>query len=625
MSKKLALRAVAAVASTALVATALTVGVIAPASAATRSTVVLLSQGDITSLNSGTSDNNTAYNTQVGSLTGMGFTYYDNNANLVMNTKFGTMKIIKKEAKDFQIQYDVTKGQTWSDGTKIDAVDLLVTHIVASSKYSKAAGLGDPSNADTKPAFDSGSYGGAYDDNVVGEPKLSNGNMTLTVKFAKPLPDWELLAPGPSPVHAMSLIADGKKGLQTAAVNTAAKAKFLKDFTSKNSANLKKIGALYTKGYDVTKVDKDTNPLLLISNGGFIVSKFTFGDSMTFVRNPKYNSGPAMATKNPIKTVVIKIIQENTAMIQALRNGDIDVYYNTLPTGNDKITLDAMPNVTTKTAVGGGYSIFHLRTDTGFGNTDVYSGPFAGNSQRAKDLRKAFLLATPRAQMVQNLVAPVKPDSTPLNSQFVFQGTTAYNTITKASGVDVFSKGTQAERTAQALALVKKYYPTASDTVAPVKIKFVHATTTLRSALAKLVQAEAKNAGFDVELFSIGDLFGTKSNQSATYDVIMHGFSLSSISQANGVSIYKSDGGNNVWGWNDSTVDALAKSLESDILTPAEVTAKRAAIEKIVVANAWGLPLYANPNITAYNKALKGIKTAPVGNNITWNYFEWSY
>jgi peptide/nickel transport system substrate-binding protein len=458
MSKKLALRAVAAVASTALVATALTVGVIAPASAATRSTVVLLSQGDITSLNSGTSDNNTAYNAQVGSLTGMGFTYYNSDAKLVMNTKFGTMKIVKQEPKDFQIQYDVTKGQTWSDGTKIDAVDLLLTHIVASSKYSKAAGLGDPSSADTKPAFDSGSYGSAYDDNVVGEPKLSNGNMRLTVKFAKPLPDWELLAPGPSPVHAMSLIADGKKGLQSAAVNTAAKAKFLKDFTSKNTANLKKIGALYTKGYDVTKVDKDTNPLLLISNGGFIVSKFTFGDSMTFVRNPKYNSGPAMATKNPIKSVVIKIIQENTAMIQALRNGDIDVYYNTLPTGNDKIALAAMPNVTTTTRVGGNSSIFHLRTDTGFGNTDVYSGPFAGNSQRAKDLRKAMLLVTPRAQMVTNLIAPVKADATPLNSQFVFQGTPEYNTITKASGVNVFSDGTQAQRTAAALALVKIFH-----------------------------------------------------------------------------------------------------------------------------------------------------------------------
>ena len=61
MRRKLALRAVAAFASTAMVATALSVGAIAPAQAATRSTVVLLSQGDITSLNSGTSDNNTAY------------------------------------------------------------------------------------------------------------------------------------------------------------------------------------------------------------------------------------------------------------------------------------------------------------------------------------------------------------------------------------------------------------------------------------------------------------------------------------------------------------------------------------------------------------------------------------
>jgi ABC-type oligopeptide transport system substrate-binding subunit len=189
----------------------------------------------------------------------------------------------------------------------------------------------------------------------------------------------------------------------------------------------------------------------------------------------------------------------------------------------------------------------------------------------------------------------------------------------------VFSNGTQAERTAAALALVKKYYPTASATEAPMKVKFVHATTTLRSALAKLVQAEAKNAGIDVELFSIGDLFGTRSNQSAEYDIIMHGFGLNAISQANGCSIYKSDGANNVWGWNDSTVDANCKSLESDILTAKQVTEKRAAIEKIVIANAWGLALYANPTITAFNKTLKNIKTAPVGNNITWNYFEWSY
>jgi peptide/nickel transport system substrate-binding protein len=208
MKAKLALRAVVALLSTALVAAGLAAGALAPAQAATKSTVTLLSTADITSLNSGTTDGNTSYNAVVGSLTGMGFTYYDSDARLVMNTNFGSMKIVKRDAKDFQIQYTVRKGQTWSDGTPINAIDLLLTHVVASGKYSKDAGLGDTSSADVKPAFDSVSYGGTYDNNVVGLPTLSADKMSLTVKFAKPLPDWELLAPGPSPVHALQLMAE---------------------------------------------------------------------------------------------------------------------------------------------------------------------------------------------------------------------------------------------------------------------------------------------------------------------------------------------------------------------------------------------------------------------------------
>lgn len=623
MRKNMAIRALAAIASTALVATGLSVGVISPAQAATKSTVTLLSTADISSLNSSTSSGNTAYNQLPASLTGMGFNYYNSDAKLVANTKFGSMKIVKQVAKDFQIQYTVAKGQTWSDGTPIDAVDLLLSHIITSDGYSKDAGLGDPAG-DVKPAFDSVGYGGPYGENVVGLPKLSNGNMTLTVKFAKPLPDWELLAPGPSPVHALSLLADGKKGLQSAAVNAAAKAKFLKAFTSKNSAQLKAMGKVWTTGYDVTKVDKDTNALLLISNGGFIVSKFTYGDSMVLTRNAKYNSGPAMATKNPIKTVVIKIIKENTASVQALRNGDIDIYYNTLPTGNDKITLSAMPNVTTLTNVGGNYSHMHIRTDAKQGYTDSYTGIFAGNGTKAKDLRKALLLATPRQQAVDVLIKPVKPDAAPMDTQFAFYGTPEYKTLTKSSGVAVYSKGTQAERTAQALAIVKKYYPTASEDNPQPKFKFLHYNTTIRNNIAKLFEAEWKKAGFDVEDVAMTDTF-FDDIELAKYDVTMYGFNLTSVSQANGTGVYKSDGGSNNWGWNDSALDALMTSLQSDILTEKEVTAKRLAADKIVMSNYWGLALYANPTITAFNKALKNVKPAPVGNNITWNYFEWSY
>jgi ABC-type oligopeptide transport system substrate-binding subunit len=111
----------------------------------------------------------------------------------------------------------------------------------------------------------------------------------------------------------------------------------------------------------------------------------------------------------------------------------------------------------------------------------------------------------------------------------------------------------------------------------------------------------------------------------AIHDVTMYGFGLNSLSQSNGTEIYKSDGGNNVWGWNSSSLDELAKSLQGDILTAKEATAKRLAMDKIIIGNYWGLPLYANPTITAFNKDLKNVKPAPVGNNITWNFFEWSY
>lgn len=616
------LRAVAVTAA-AVLTSGLGIAVVDTASAATRSTVTLLSSGDITSLNSSTSGGNTTYNATVGSLTGMGFLYYDNNAKLVMNTKFGSMKIVKKAAKDFQIQYTVKKGQTWSDGTPISAVDLLLTHVISSDKYSKDAGLGDPKT--TTPKFDSVGYSSTYDTHVVGLPALSADKMSLTVKFNKPLPDWELLAPGPSPVHAMQLIADGKKGLQSAAVNAAAKAKFLSNFTTKNKVAMAKLGTVWTSGYNVNAVTSATNALLLVSNGGFIIKSFTYGDKMTFVRNAKYNSGPAMQTKNPIKTVVIKVIKDNTASVQALRNGEIDIYYNTLPSAADKTALSAMSNVTTVTKTGGNYSHLDLRTDTANGKSDDYTGLFAGNSQKARDLRKAFLLATPREQMVTTLIAPIQSGAKPLDTAFAFQGTPEYNTIVKGSGVSVYSAGTQAQRTAQALALVKKYKPLASADNQVYTVRLIHADSATRRNLTALIKLEAAKAGFDVVETNAPLFFDDEMNASSSYDATMYGFGLNSLSQANSTEIYKSTGGNNVWGWNDSTVDSLAASLQGDILTASAATAKRLAIDKLVIKNAWGLTLYANPTITAYTKILKNVKTAPVGANITWNFFEWSY
>jgi ABC-type transport system substrate-binding protein len=229
--------------------------------------------------------------------------------------------------------------------------------------------------------------------------------------------------------------------------------------------------------------------------------------------------------------------------------------------------------------------------------------------------------------MVANFIQPLDPNGTvikPMDTHFAFQGTTMYNDITKATGMSKYTTGTQAERTAKALALVKKYYPTASDTNDVINVKLMFANSSaLRNSLAQLIKAEAVRAGFNVDIAGSANFSADISN--VDYDATMFGYGLTAVSQATATAIYKSNGGNNAYGWNNATVDAEVRKLESSILSPKQAAAARIAIEKISVANAWGFPLYQNLTTAASNKDLKNFKPAPLGANLVWNYWEWRF
>jgi len=635
MKSRSLLRAFSVAATASLAATGFVVSS-ASAVVPAQSTVTILSESDITSLNSGTIDGNTAYNSTAAYPTGAGYSYYDNNTNLVMNTKFGKMSIAKNTPTLFQLKYTVTKGQTWSDGTPIDAVDLLLSHIVASDGYSKSAGLGDP--ASDVPEFNSASYGGAYGEHVIGLPALSADKYTLTVSYDQPMVDWQLLAPGPSPVHALTLLAEGTTASEarslTVAQMTAAKDRFLADFTNKNTSDLKKMGAVWSTGYDLPNINSSTNPLLLVSNGGFIVSSKIDGQSLTLVKNTKYKSGPVFVkTTKPVNKIVFKVIDDNTAAVDALRNHELDLMYIFNPIASDKITLTALDGVTVKGNFGGGYSMLGLRVGSVPEAEDPYTGKFFGNGKKAKDLRHAFLLALPREQMVESKVKPVNSAATTMDTHFAFTGTSVYNAIVNNSGVSEYSEGTQAQRTAKALALVKKWYPSASADNQVVTIKVAHANTSLRNGLAALIKNEEEKAGFNIVDYASSNLFadsdggndGVADNKDPQYDVTFHGFSLSAVTQGNATEIYKSDGGNNAWGYQSAKVDVWAEQLQADVMTDAQIAAKRLAIDKVVHDNYWGLPLYQNATLTAHSTALQNVKPAPIGQNVVWNYWEWTF
>ena len=86
---------------------ALAVSLLAPAQAATRSTIVIHDTNALTSFNSSQPDTNLTINGKVGNLTGIGFYYINDKKNVVRNTTFGDFKIVKNNASDFRIAYTV--------------------------------------------------------------------------------------------------------------------------------------------------------------------------------------------------------------------------------------------------------------------------------------------------------------------------------------------------------------------------------------------------------------------------------------------------------------------------------------------------------------------------------------
>lgn len=593
-------------------------GLLSPANAAAKTTVQIVQSNALTGLNPSVSNMNLTFNTDVNYLANVGFTYYNNKATLVDNTAFGTYKIVSK--KPFKIQYTVNKGRVWSDGTPINGIDLLLSHVTSNGDYSQIAGLGDPSDADVVPAFDSLGYGGLYEQNVVGLPILSPDKMSVTIEYAAQVPDWRLLSPGPSPVHALVLMAEGKTKLGTTAENNAAKERFYKAFDTYNTATLKKIGKVWSKDYTINTVNASTNPLLLVGNGPFMVKSAVANGAVTMVRNPKYNSGPKVKS---LERVVFKVIGDGTAAAQALKNGEVDIYAGQ-PTADAVALLKAMAPAVK--VIGGDQAVYEhldLRVGPAYGSGTTYDGPFAGMSQKAKDLRTAFLLSYPREEIMAKIIKPINAKSELMNSLMVFNSEPSYKEIIAKSGVSKFTAGTQASRTASALALVKKHFPDAAAGSGSVKIKllFGQPSNARRVAQAALAKAEWAKAGFDVDVTPTSGW--SSFLEDPKYDVSFFAWVKSAAFQSGNVGTYETQA--NLQGYSNATIDKIYKDLGAAPKTAAQIAAAFAQVDAELIKDAVTLPVFQHPSANGVNAKLQGVAPSPFSPNLVWNVWDWYF
>ena len=515
------------------------------------------------------------------------------------------------------MKYTVNKGRVWSDGTPITGVDLLLTHVVSSNQYSIDAGLGDPASKTETPVFDSGGYSRTYN-TLIKDVTLATDRMSVVIEWKSFFPDWEVYAPGVSPVHALVALAEGKTKLGTNANNVANKNKFLRAYLAKDTAMLTKIGKVWTNSYNLKEINDKTNPLLLVSNGAMMVESVVRDQRVTLKLNPRYNSGPKTSG---VEKIVFVTIADPTAAAQALANKEADLY-SVIATADAVAQLGKIKGVTLDGSPEATHELIQVRIGAAPGG-DPYKGPFAGMSQKAVDLRTAFLLAYPRQEIIDKIVKPVNSKAVVMNAVEYYPTQPNYAKAIAKNGMDKFTDGTQAQRTAKALALVKKYFPEAKDGSGSVKVKLLwgQPSNTRRAAQAALVKAGLAEAGFDVDITPTQgwSAFTTDSK----FDAAFHAWGKGSLLQAGIYSEFKSSVSD--WGFSNAKFDEIVEELEVGNFTDAQKLSRYIELDSLMADAATHLPIFQWPGLTVYNSDLKNVSPAPLVPNALWNFWEWKY
>ncbi len=642
---------------------------LSPANAtAANKTVIAQSGNTLSGLNSSVNGKNLVTNVEVTAPTGAGFIYYNNKTQLIRNTAFGTFKILQNTCATndvfgcFKVVYTIKKGLKYSDGTLITGQDLLLSHAVSSSDYSIKAGLGDP-NSDTGSKFDSLGYGGAYDENTRADSyRLTEDNYSVVVSYAKFMPDWQILGPGPGAVHGLVGLAKGKRSLQDARTNAAYKSLFedayfgaietlpaqddedyedaLDDRTAARSL-MSKMAAKWSTAWNITTVTSSTNPLLLISNGGFKITSCG-PSSCTLDRNPLASVGGSPKKTGNMERLIFKFPATGTTFNpnlvgQAIKNGEVDLFSGEA-TAAFWSTVNGDPDITASRTSVLLYEHFDIRSgDASNKNTTVnsdgdcaapYDGPFKGSTQRAKDLRKAMMLVVPRQTIANTYIGKVfdpgfTGNSPLLNSSFSLTTEGDYSKVVAGSSsyVNDFTKD-QATRNAMALALMKKYYPSAGPGSDSISVKMLTSTAARRVDIALQIQLQADKVG--IKLTNTASTGWSGLIDCNNYDVFTFAWSKSSISQTGYYAQYASDGSNNRGGWNDPALDTLLRKFE-DSLSATQLISAKIAAERQLWSNYWTLQEYQWPGVAAWNKDVKNVLPNPLNPNTTWNYWQLGY
>lgn len=552
------------------------------------------------SANDDSTTGNATANANILYLTQGEFNYYNEALELTPDTSFGTYEQVSEDP--LTVKYTINEDMTWSDGTPVDAADMLLqwaalsgaVNNVDADKVERDPDSGAPAESAAGQVFFDGQTPGLS--LVTETPEVGDDNRSITMTYDKPFADWEDAFDMGLPGHATAMKALDITDPQEA------KDALIAAIQEEDADALSKIANFWNSGYDYTSFPDDE--LLRLSSGAYVMTEFEENQFMTLEANPDY----AGDRKAAIEKITIRWNEDPLASVQALENGELDMI---APQSTPDVlqALEGIDGVEVETGVDATYEHVDLTFNNG-GPFDPKS--YGGDEEKAKAVRLAFLKTIPRQEILDKLIVPLQPDAEVRNSQTTVPGSPAYDEVVAGNGSDQFAE-VDIEGAKQLLA--------DAGVKTPVDVRFLFAADNVRREESyELIRQSAKQAGFNVidkSNADWGSLLG-----SGTYDATEFGWQSTSTAVTESDANYSSDGGNNFGGFKNDQVDALFDELQTTT-DEARQTEILTEVESILWAEGFGVTLYQFPAVVAYNGNISNVSPIELSPTIFHGFWEW--
>ncbi|MGC5617203.1 ABC transporter family substrate-binding protein [Georgenia sp. Z1491] len=554
--------------------------------------------------NDNTSTGNATANANILYLMNDRFAYFDENLEFVRNEDFGTMELAEDEVT---VTWTIADGVTWSDGTPVSAVDVLLQWAATSGHLNTVEEeLDEEGEVTNQEEVDAGVFFNGTSPTVAyfqPTPEISDDYTTLTAELSEPFADWEFqLASGFIPAHVVAMraldIDDPQEALDT----------LVEAIQTNDAEVLAPVSTFWNEGFQFDGTLPD-DELLYLSNGPYLLSEISGEEYVVLTANPDYTG----ANQAAFETVTVRFNGDPNALVDAMENQEIAVV-------SPQPTSDLLTRVE---GLGEPYTFSQEDTAT-YEHVDLAQnneGPFdpatyGGDEETARNVREAFLRVIPRQDILDQLVIPLNPDAQIRNSQTQVPGSPNYDAIVEANGMTSYDEP-DVELATQLLE--------EAGVETPIEVRFMYDTAnTRRSNTFQLLASAYEESG----LFTLVDAgstdWGSLLSDTNVYDAALFGWQSTSTGATNAQASFYTDGINNFYGYSNPEVDALWDQIAVAVDTD-EQAELLGQMEAHLVEDAFGLVLYQHPGLTAWNSdVVEEITPITMSPTIFWNFWEWT-